>query len=114
MSNQEKVEKRVKLGEEAYQRWLSQPPIQFPLHPSSPIRKAYSSSSSSHVGNGGNQIEVGMDDFFWHTSVMDVLLFNAFRDNEQGDDSHITDTFFEFLKSTSTTPLFRPRWFMST
>ena len=55
MSNQEKVEKRVQLGEEAYQARLNQPPIQFPLHPYSPIRNDYSNSISSHVGNGGNK-----------------------------------------------------------
>ena len=62
MLNRENVEKRVQLGEEAYQTWLNQPPTHFPLRPSSPIRNAYSDSSSSHVGNGGNEVEVGMDE----------------------------------------------------
>ena len=62
MSNQENIELREKIGEERYQEWLNQPPIQFPLRPDSPIRNDYSNSSSSQVGNGDNQIEVGMDD----------------------------------------------------
>ena len=62
MPNREKAEKRVQLGEEAYQAWLKQPSIQFPLCPYSPNRSAYSNSSSSHVGNGGNEVEVGMDE----------------------------------------------------
>ena len=60
MSNLEKVAKRVQLIEEAYQIWLNQPPIQFPLHLNLPIRNAYNYSSSSQVGNGGNEIEVDM------------------------------------------------------
>jgi hypothetical protein len=47
----------------AYQAWLNQPPIQFPLFPESPIQNLYSNTSSSHVGDEGNDIEVGMDDF---------------------------------------------------
>ena len=62
MSNREKAEKRAQLGEEAYQAWLNQSPIQFPLFLDSPIRNAYINSSSSHVGNGGNEVEVGMDE----------------------------------------------------
>ena len=62
MSNLEKAELREKLGEERYQEWLNEPPIQFPLRPDSPIRNDYNNSSSSQAGNGGNQIEVGMDD----------------------------------------------------
>ena len=34
------------------------------------------------------------------------MLLDAFQQNELGDDIDITDTFFEILKSTSTTPLF--------
>jgi hypothetical protein len=64
MSNQENVIKRAQLGEEAYQAWLNQPPIQFPLRPESPIQNLYSNTSSSHVGDEGNDIEVGMDDFW--------------------------------------------------
>ena len=65
ISTREKKGKRVELIEEAYQEWLNQPPIQFPLtRPESPIFQNYSSStSSSHVGDGGNDVEVGMDDF---------------------------------------------------
>ena len=51
----------MQLGEESYQAWLNQPPIQFPLPPSLPIRNAYSDKNSSHVGNGGNELDVGMD-----------------------------------------------------
>jgi hypothetical protein len=68
MSNREKVAIREKLGEmKAYQEWLNQPPIQFPLHPDSLIRNDYSNSSCSQVGNGVNQIEVGMDDYLRDT-----------------------------------------------
>jgi hypothetical protein len=63
MSNREKVAIRAQLGEEAYQEWLNQPPIQFPLRPDSPIRNLYNNSSSSQVENGLNEIEVGMDDY---------------------------------------------------
>ena len=59
ISDREKDAKRVQLEEEAYQAWLNQPPIQFPLHPDSPIRNGYTNSSSSHVG--GIEIEFGMD-----------------------------------------------------
>ena len=52
----------MQLGEETYQTWLNQPPIQFQLPPSLPIRNAYSDNSSSHVGNGGNELDVGMDE----------------------------------------------------
>ena len=62
MSNRDKSKKRAQLGEEAYQAWLNQPPIQFPLCPSSPIRNSYSDSSSSHVINGGNEVDLGMDE----------------------------------------------------
>ena len=63
MSNRNKVELREKLGEERYQEWLNQPPIQFPLRLDSPIRNDHKNSSSSQAGNGGNQIEVDMDDY---------------------------------------------------
>ena len=62
MSNRETATKIVQLGEAAYKAWLNQPPIQFPQCLESPIRNAYSNSSSSHVGNGGNEVEVGMDE----------------------------------------------------
>ena len=78
MSNRERVEKRAQLGEEAYQAWLNQPPIQFLLRPSSPIRNAYSASSSSQVGNGGNELDVGMDDLLRKRSAMDAMLFHTF------------------------------------
>ena len=61
MSNQNKTELREKIGEERYQEWLNQPPIQFPLRPDLPIRNDYNNSSSSQARNKGNQIEVGMD-----------------------------------------------------
>jgi len=37
MPNREKAALREKLREEAYQEWLIQPPIQFPLHPNSQL-----------------------------------------------------------------------------
>ena len=52
MSNREKDAKRVQLGKEAYQAWLNQPPIQFPLRLDSPIRNAYNNNNSSHVDKG--------------------------------------------------------------
>ena len=70
MSNRGKAELREKNGEERYQEWLNQPPIQFPLCPDSPIRNDYSNSSSSQAGNGDNQIEVGMDDYLDRKSVV--------------------------------------------
>lgn len=38
MSKEEKIIKSTQLGEEAYQEWFNQPPIQFPLHPESPFQ----------------------------------------------------------------------------
>ena len=46
--------------------------------PFSPIRNAYSDSSSSHVGNGGNEVEVGMDELLWQMSSMDAMLLHTF------------------------------------
>ena len=109
MPNREKTELREKLGEERYQEWLNQPPIQFSLSPDSPIRNDYSNSSSSEAGNGGNQIEVVMDDYLRDTTAMEIILLDAFQNDDQlGDDAHIADTFFESLKFASTTPLFEP------
>ena len=78
MSNREKDEKIAQLGEEAYQSWLNQPPIQFPRHPSSPIRNAYIDNNSSHVRNGGNEVDIGMDELLRQMSVMDAMLFHTF------------------------------------
>ena len=61
ISSHELTAKRAQLREEAYREWLKQPPIQFPLCPKSPIQKLYSSTSSSHVGDEDNDIEVGID-----------------------------------------------------
>ena len=62
-SIRDNVSLRERIEKETYKELLNQPPIQFPLRPNSPIRNEYNnSSSSSQVGNGGNQIEVGMDD----------------------------------------------------
>jgi hypothetical protein len=108
MSNQEKVAIRAQLREEAYQELLNKPNIQFPLHLYSPIRNDYNNSSSTQVGNGVNQIEVGMDDYLRDTISMEKMLLDAFQNDELGDDAHITDIFFEILKSASTTPLFGP------
>jgi hypothetical protein len=73
---------RAQLGEEVYQEWLNQPPIQFPLRPNSPIRNDYNNSSSSEVGNGDNQKEVGMDDYFRDTTIMETMLLDAFQNDE--------------------------------
>jgi hypothetical protein len=60
----------------------------------------------SHVGDEGNDIEVGMDDFLGVTQTMEGILLDAFHQNELGDDIDVRDTFFESLESSSTTPLF--------
>ena len=52
---------------------MNQPPIQFPLCPNSPIMNSYSNSGSSHVGNGGKEIDVSMDELLQHTSSMDAM-----------------------------------------
>jgi hypothetical protein len=109
ISNREKAAIRAQLGE-----WLNQPPIQFPLSTNSPIRNDYNNNSSSQVGNGFNQIEFGMDDYLQDTVAMETMLLRAFQNDDLGDDAHVTDTFFEILKSTSTTPLFGPSWSKST
>jgi hypothetical protein len=85
---------------------LNQPHIQFPLHPESPIQNLYSNTSFSHVWDEGNDIEIGMDDFLQDTQDMEEMLLDAFQQNELGDDVDVVDTFFESLKSTSTSPLF--------
>jgi hypothetical protein len=108
MSNQEKAAIREQLVEEAYQEWLNKPPIQFPLRLDSPIRNDYNNSGSSQVGNGFNEIEVGMGDYLRDTTSMETMLLGAFQNDERGDDAHITDTLFKSLKSASTTPLFGP------
>ena len=80
-----------------------------PLPPDSPIRNDYNNSSSSQAGNGGNQIEVGMDDYLGDMNSMETILLDAFQNDDQlGDDAHIADNFFESLKFSSTTPLFGP------
>jgi hypothetical protein len=114
MLNREKAAIRAQLGEEAYQEWLNQPPIQFPLRSNSPIRNDYNNSSSSQVGNGVNQTKVCMDDYLWDTTSMETMLLDAFQNNELGYDAHITEIFFESLKSASTTPLFGPSQSKST
>ena len=59
MSIEEKIVKCAELGEEAYQEWLNQPPIKFPLcQPELPIQNYSSSTSSSHVGDGGNDVRL--------------------------------------------------------
>lgn len=71
---------------------MNQPPIQIPLCPDSLIRNEYSnSSSSSQVGNGGNQIEFGMDDYVHNTTSMEAMLLDAFQNDKLGDDAHITE-----------------------
>ena len=109
MWNREKNELRQRIREEWYQEWLNQPLIQFPLCIDSPIRNDYNNSSSSQAGNGGSEIEVGMDDYLRDTTAMDTMLLYAFQNDDQlGDDAHIADTFFKSLKFASTTPLFEP------
>ena len=49
-----------------------------------------------------------MDDYLWDMTTMETMLLGAFRNYELGDDTHITDTFFESLKYASTTPLSGP------
>ena len=78
ISNWEKVVKWAQLREATCQAWLNQPPIQFPLCLESPIRNAYSNTNSSHVGDKGNEIEVGMDDFLRDTCAMEGMLLDAF------------------------------------
>jgi hypothetical protein len=56
--------------------------------------------------NGGNDIEVSMDDLLQYTQAMEGMLLDAFQKNELGDDIDITGTFFLSLKCTTTTPLF--------
>ena len=73
----------------------------------SPISNDYNNSSSSHAGNGGNKIEVGMDYYLRDTTSMKTMLLDALHNDDQlGDDALITDTFFESLKFSSTTPFF--------
>ena len=87
---------------------MNQSPIKFPLCVDSPIRNDYNnSSSSSQVGNGGNEIEFGMDYYLWDTTTMEAMLFDAFHNNELRDDAHINDNLFESLKYASTSALFR-------
>ena len=83
---------------------MNQTPIQFPHYPKSPIQNLYSNTSSSYVGDGGNDIKVGMDDLYTH--VVEGMLLHAFQQNELGDDANIADTSFKRLKFSSTTPLF--------
>jgi hypothetical protein len=99
---------RSQLGEDAYQKWLNQPHIQFPLCPDSPIRNHYNNSSSSEVGNGDNKKEVGMHDYLRDMTSMETMLLYTFHNDELGDDDHINDTIFKILKYSSTTPLFGP------
>jgi hypothetical protein len=63
LSNQEKDVTWGQLEDETYQAWLNQPPIQFPLHVESSSQNVYNNTSSSHVGDKDNNMEVGMDDF---------------------------------------------------
>ena len=95
MSNWEKFELREKIREERYQEWLNQPPIQFLLRPDSLIWNDYSNNSSSQASNGGNQIEVGMDDYLRDTTSMETMLLDAFQNDDQlWDDDYIANTFF--------------------
>ena len=91
VSNQDKDELRENIEEEQYQEWLNQPPIQFPLCPDSPIRNDYSNTSSLQDSNGGNQIEVGMDDYLRDTIAMETMLLDASKGYEcHCDHDHLT------------------------
>jgi hypothetical protein len=57
---------------------LKQPPIQFPLRHESPIQNLDSNNTSSHVGDEGNYIEVGMDDLLQDTQAMEGMLLVSF------------------------------------
>jgi hypothetical protein len=96
----------TQLREEAYREWLKQPPIRFPLCPESPIQNLYNNTRYSHVGDEGNNIKVGMDDFLWDTQAMEGIFLHAFQQNELGDGAYVVDILFENLKFASTTPLF--------
>lgn len=65
---------------------LNQPLIYFLLHLESPIQNLYNNTSSSHVKDEDNDIEVGMEDIVSNTHAMDVTLLKAFQHNELGDD----------------------------
>ena len=56
--------------------------------------------------DGGNDVEVGMDDFLQGTQIMEGMLLDALQQNQLGDDVDIDATLFQSMKSTSTTPLF--------
>ena len=78
MWTRENVVKWAQLGDETYnQAWLNEPPIQFPLHPKSPIQNIYSNTSSSYVRDKDNNIEVGMDDFLCDTHAMEEIFLDA-------------------------------------
>jgi hypothetical protein len=64
---------------------LKQPPIQFPLRPGSTIQNLDGNTSSSHVGDERNDIEIGMNDFLWDTQTMEGMLLDAFQQNELGE-----------------------------
>jgi hypothetical protein len=51
-------------------------------------------------------IEFGMDYLLWDAQVMEGMFLYAFHQNELGDEVDFIDTFYEILKSASTTPLF--------
>lgn len=107
MLTRDKKAKRAKNKEEAYQDWLNQPPIQFPLTcPKSPIQNYSTSTSSLHDGDGDNDVEVAMDDFLQYTQAMEGMLLYILQQNELGDDGDSDDTLFQILKSVFTAPLF--------
>ena len=47
-----------------------------------------------------------MDDVLWDTHAMEGMLLNSFQQYELGKVGNIVDSFFESLKTDSTTPLF--------
>jgi hypothetical protein len=47
-----------------------------------------------------------MDDLLWDTQAMEGILLHEIHQNKIGYDTDVVYTFFEILKSTSTTPLF--------
>ena len=72
----------------------------------SPIQNIFRNTSSSHVGDEYNNIVMGMDDFLWDNHAMEGMFLDALKQDQLGDDAHIFNTFFQILKSASTTPLF--------
>ena len=97
------------MREEEYKEQLNQLHIRSTPCPDSPIRNDYNNdSSSSQVGNGGIQMQVGTDYYLRDKTSTEAMFLDAFQNDELGDDASIIDTVFKSLKYLSTTPLFGP------